>query len=348
MRNGKNKGDRRYGRGIHSEKGFNKVYDLLKVNFTETKGQSHFSEKGKSVVLEALKKGIAKREEDGAVYVQLDVDEKNPMKRKKYILRSNQTASYITQDLGAAVERFKEYKFEKMIYVVDFRQSDHFDNLFKILKMLGYPFTDRCYHLAFGTINFGKEIMATRTGKIILLEEVLQKTIKKADEEIKKRKTKGDSEKVGVGAIKYVVLKNEPIKDVNFSWDLLNFEGNTGPYSQYAYARASSILRKADKQHLIKKITIIPELTSYEISLVTTISRFPEEVINAEKLMNPGIIANYAYSLAKSFNDFYHNCPVLTAENEKIKVFRLKLIDSFRTTLKNALHLLGIDVMDEM
>jgi len=182
-----------------------------------------------------------------------------------------------------------------------------------------------------------------------LLEEVLQKTIKKAGDEIKKRKTKGDPEKVGVGAIKYLVLKNEPIKDVNFSWEqALSFEGNTGPYLQYAYARASAIIRKSEKQPINKRNINIPELSSYEISLITTISKFPEEIINAEKFMNPGIIANYAYSLAKSFNEFYHNCPVLNTENKDIEIFRLKLVDSFRTTLKNALHLLGIKVMDEM
>ena len=192
----------------YSGKSFNKIYDILKVNFTETIGQSHFSEKGKLIVLEAIKKGIAKKEIDEAVYVEFEEIGKNDKKKKKYILRSNQTASYITQDLGAAVERYKKYKFDKMIYVVDFRQSDHFYSLFKILKMLNYDFVDKCHHLKFGTVRFGNEIFATRAGKIILLEDVLKKTIEKAKQEIKERKTKGDSEKVGVGAVKYAFLKN--------------------------------------------------------------------------------------------------------------------------------------------
>ncbi len=333
----------------YSEKGFNKVYELLKVNFSETIGQSYFSEKGKEIVLEAVKKGIAKREQDGAIYIEFEEPGRKHEKKRKYILRRNQTASYITQDLGAAVERFKKYKFKKMIYVVDFRQADHFYTLFKILKMLDYNFSDTCYHLKFGTINFGKEIMATRTGKIIQLEEVLQKTIEKANEEIIKRKTKGDPEKIGVGAIKYIVLKNEPIKDVNFTWEqALSFEGNTGPYLQYAYARASSIIKKSKKQDLNKGKIKIPELNNFEFALLSQISKFSEEIENAGRLMNPAILANYSYELAKSFNEFYHKCPVINSENKDIEIFRLKLVDSFRTTLKNALHLLGIEVMEEM
>lgn len=334
----------------YSGKSFNKIYEILKVNFTETIGQSHFSEKGKSIVLEAIKKGIAKKEIDGAVYVEFEEIGRNNKKKKKYILRSNQTASYITQDLGAAVERYKRYRFDKMIYVVDFRQSDHFYSLFKILKMLNYDFVDKCCHLKFGTVRFGNEIFATRVGKIILLEDVLKKTIEKAEQEIKERKTKGDSEKVGVGAVKYAFLKNEPIKEVNFSWEILNFEGNTGPYLQYSYARASSIIikskKKKEKSSKLKIFkTKIPELTSHEAKLINEISKFPERVEIAGKTLNPSIIANYSFELSKIFNEFYHSCKVIGDENEK---FRLRLVESFRTTLKNALHLLGIEVMEEM
>ncbi len=320
-----------------SEKGFDKVYDLLKVNFTETTGQSFFSERGKELIMNAIKQGHAKAELDGAVYV--DSNEK-----KKYILRSNQTASYITQDIGAADKRFEKYNFHKMIYVTDFRQREHFSHLFNILKIFDFPWHNRLIHLPFGTVKFGKEIMASRTGKIILLEDVLQKTIEKADKEIKKRKTKGDPEKVGTGAIKYIVLKNEPIKDVHFSWDAaLNFEGNTGPYLQYSYARASSIIRKA--KNFNKGKIKINKLCSEEINLVNKISKFPEVVEQAGDKLNPALLANYAFQLAQIFNEFYHSCPVIKSKEES---FRLNLVDSFRTTLHNALHLLGIEVMQEM
>jgi len=329
-----------------SGKGFDKVYDLLNVNFHETTGQSKFSEKGKEIVTNALKKGIAKRENDNAVYVQID---KNNPESKKYILRSNGTASYITQDLGAAVERYKKYKFDKMIYVTDFRQADHFSALFSILKNLDFDFSEKMKHHGFGTVKFGNEIIASRTGNIILLEDVLNKTIEKAEQEIKSRKTKGDPTKVGVGAIKYIILKNEPVKDVQFSWETaLSFEGNTGPYQQYSYARASSIIKKAKNFNKSKIDLKKYSLTKEEISLIKKISDFPEVVISAGDKMNPALIANYSHELCQIFNEFYHNCPVINKDNVEQEAFRLRLVDSFRITLQNALHLLGIETMEEM
>ena len=320
----------------HSGKGFDKVYDMLKIDFTETIGQSQFEKKGKQLVINALEKGIAHRD-GGAVYVELNG-------QKKYILRGDETASYITYDLGAAVERFKKYNFEKMIYVTDFRQKQHFKDLFLTLKLMKYEFTDNLIHLPFGTVKFGKEIMATRKGDIILLEHVLNKTIEKAKQEIKKRRTKGDETKVGVGAIKYLILKNEPSRDVQFSWEqALSFEGNTGPYLQYSYARASSIIRKA--KNFNKTQSKKSKLTQQEIELIKLISQFPQIVQDAGKQMNPALIANYSHNLAKAFNEFYHSCKVL---GDKSEGFRLNLVNAFRTTLHNALHLLGIEVMEEM
>ena len=320
-----------------SEKGFNKVYDLLKISFTETTGQSYFSDKGKDIITQALLKQKVKSEIDGALYVDLDG-------QKKYVLRSNKTAFYITQDIGAAVSRFEKYKFDKMIYITDFRQEGHFGHLFSILKLFGYKFHNKLNHLPFGTIRFGKEIMATRTGKIIQLEELLQKTIKKAEQNIRKRKTKGDAEKVGVGAIKYIVLKNEPIRDVNFSWEAaLSFEGNTGPYLQYSYARANSVLKKSRKKKNSKPA--IPEINEQEHLLLLKISKFPEVVEKVAERMNPAIMANYSYELAKLFNEFYQGNRIIGDEKEE---FRLGLIDSFRKVLEKSLHLLGVEVMEEM
>jgi arginyl-tRNA synthetase len=321
----------------YSGKGFNKVYDLLNINFNENVGQSEFSKKGKEIVISAIEKGFAKSDSSGAVYVE-------NKGIKKYILRSNKTASYITYDLGAAVERFNKYKFDKMIYVTDFRQSEHFKQLFSILDLFGYEFSFKMSHLGFGTVKFGNEIVKTREGNIILLEDVLKRIIEKAEEEISKRKTKGDSEKVGVGAIKYIILKNEPMRDVQFSWEsALSFEGNTGPYLQYSYARASSIIQKAGNFN--KNKFNLDNFAKSEIKLVKKISDFPEIVKNAGERLNPSLIANYSFELCKIFNEFYVSCPVLKSDNES---FRLRLIDSFRTCLKNALYLLGIEVMNEM
>jgi len=172
-----------------SSKGFEKVYDILKVNFNDSKGQSNYELKGKEIVNEALKKGIAKRENDGAVYIEFKEENKKEL-TKKYILRSNGTASYITYDIGAAYEHFKKYNFDKKIYVTDLRQIDHFKSLFKILEILGYDFYKKLEHVPFGTIKFENEILATREGNIILLEDVLKKTIEKAKIEIEKIKAK--------------------------------------------------------------------------------------------------------------------------------------------------------------
>jgi arginyl-tRNA synthetase len=319
-----------------SGKGFNRIYEMLNINFNETVGQSKFSKKGKELVVSAIEKNIAKSENDGAIYIESNGN-------KKYILRSNKTASYITYDLGAAFERYKKYKFDKMIYVTDFRQTDHFIHLFNILKLFGFEWYDKLIHLGFGTVKFGNEIMATREGNIILLEDVLNKTIEKAKGEIKKRKTKGNAEKVGVGAIKYIILKNEPARDVQFSWEsALSFEGNTGPYLQYSYARASSIIKKAGK---FNKSNINIEFCKQENELIKKISDFPEIVEHAGKQLNPSLVVSYSFELSQIFNEFYHDCPVI---GDKKEAFRLKLVNSFRTTLKNALYLLGIEVMDEM
>ncbi len=326
-----------------SGKGFDRVYKMLNVEFNEVTGQSKFSEAGKEIVMNAAKKGIAKTDrETGAIYIEFD---KLP---KKFILRSNGTASYITQDIAAAVERNKKYKFEKMIYVTDYRQMMHFQQLFEIIKKFGYDFSDKCYHVPFGTVNFGNEIIASRAGKIVLLEDVLKKTVEKAKEEIKKRETKGDEEKIGVGAVKYIIIKNEPQKDVEFSWDqALSFEGNTGPYLQYSYARASSIINKAKK--IARKIKIPKNLNEKEKELIKKILDFPKIVKEAAEKLNPSLIANYSFELSQAFNGFYTSCKVINPEEGKeTEVFRLKLVDAFRTVLKNSLYLLGIEVMEEM
>ncbi len=325
-----------------SGKGFDRVYDILKINFNETTGQSKFGEIGKEIIINAEKKGLVKTDETGAKYVEF-ASEKFP---KKYILRSNGTASYMTQDIGSAVERNKKYKFDEMVYVTDYRQTLHFGQLFEIIKIFGFDFSTKCKHVPFGTVNFGKEILATRAGKVILLEDVLKKTIEKAKEEITKRKTKGDPEKVAVAAIKYIILRNEPIKDVEFSWDAaLNFEGDSGPYLQYSYARASSILKKAKISKSKKKLVIPEKLELSEVSLVKKIEDFPKIAQIVIEKLNPQILANYSFQLAQTFSEFYTQCKVIGSPEE---AFRLELVGAFRITLKNALNLLGIEVMEEM
>jgi len=214
-------------------------------------------------------------------------------------------------------------------------------------------FADKLIHLPFGTVKFGNEIIASRTGNIILLEDVLNKTIEKAKQEIFKRKTKGDATKVGVGAIKYIILKNEPIKDVQFSWETaLSFEGNTCPYLQYSYARASSIIKKAKNKNFDKSDWNVESklqrpLVKEETALVKKISDFPEIVVNAGNKMNPALIANYSFELAQIFNEFYHNCPILQADGKTMEA-RLALALSVKHALKTCLNLLGIEAPEKM
>lgn len=318
--------------------GFNRVYDLLNVKFDEVTGQSNFSDEGKALVLKALEKGIAKKEKDSeAVFIEFqDLP-------KRYVLRSNGTASYITQDMGAAFSRFKKYKFQEMIYVTDYRQQLHFQQLFKILGLLGYQFNKNCKHVPFGTLNFGNEIVATREGKVILLEDVLNKATIRAKEEIERRNTTGDASKIALSAIKYLILRSEPIKDISFTWDsVLSFEGNTGPYLLYGYARARSILSKAKYKPKKFKINNINELDK---QLVVEMSKFPSIVEESFKHLSPNLIANYSFQLSQKFNEFYHSNKVIGSDEEQ---FRLSLVDAFSIVLKNSLSLLGINVLEKM
>jgi len=334
----------------YSGKGFNKIYSILKVDFHETTGQSQYADKGKEIVLNAAKKQLANVDhKTGAVYIDFEeLNKKNPdIKKlsKKYILRSNGTASYITQDIGSAIHRNEKYNFDEMIYVTDFRQNLHFEQLFEILKILGYDFYKKCKHVGFGTVKFQGEIMATRKGDVILLEDVLNKTIEKSKQEIKKRKTKGDPVKVGVGAAKYTILRNEPIKEVDFSWETaLNFEGETGPYLQYSYARACSIIKKSENKTKIKQ-NKNPTPNEKEIKLIKKIKEFPDIVKRSAINLNPSLLTNYSFQLAQAFNEFYHDSKVIGAPEQD---FRLKIVKAFKQTLHNSLYLLGIDTMQEM
>jgi arginyl-tRNA synthetase len=316
--------------------GFNRVYKKLDVSFDEITGQSYFTAKGKEVVSEGIEKGIFKKEETGAAYAEFG-------DQKKFVLRSNGTAFYMTQDIGAAVERSNKYKFDKMIYVTDYRQNLHFSQLFEILGRLGYSFSKDCSHIGFGTINFGEGIMATREGKVILLEEVIDKITDKVKEQSKLRNSNVDPLAISIAALKYAILRIEPGRDVEFSWErALEFEGNTGPYLLYSYARASSILRKVEKKK--QKLEIF-ELSPQETALLTKLQNFPDIVKSAYTQLAPNLIANYAYELAQTFNEFYHAHPVIGSREE---AFRLKLIEAFRNVLKTSLNLLGINELEEM
>ncbi|MEM3074708.1 MAG: arginine--tRNA ligase [Candidatus Pacearchaeota archaeon] len=266
------------------------------------------------------------------------------MKSPVFVLtRSNGTGLYGLRDIAYTIEKLK---FGRNIIVLGEDQKLYFEQISEAIKLLGYN-PPEVVHYSFVLIQNDNSKttrkMSTRRGELVLLEEFFEEAVKKADIEIKKRETKGDSKKVAIAAIKYAMLKNDLNKNIIFSWDTsLNFEGDSGPYLQYSYARASSILRKFDSKDTKYKI---PNLAISEIKLIKKISEFPEIVKVAGRRLNPSLIANYSFQLAKSFNEFYHENKVINSKEEN---FRIKIVEAFRNTLRNSLYLLGIEVMEEM
>ncbi len=336
-----------------SLKAFDRVYSLLDVKFDEFSGQSHFSDLGKEEVRKALALGVARRDDSGAVIVDFSKFKKSEDEKclpEKVILRNDGTAIYSTQDLGSAVSRYNKFHFDKMLYVVANEQELYFKQVFKTLDLMGYSWAKDCFHVSFGMINLEEGRMSTREGVIVFLEEVLNKAVSKARAIIEERnpelKSKDDVAKiVGIGALKYMVLGVDYRKNIEFSWDrALSFDGDSGPYIQYGYARASSILRKAG---------VVPEKfnpghfdDASEFSLVKKLALFPEMVEDAARKYSPNIVANYASELTSLFNQFYNKVHVLDS-GEKLES-KLFLVDSYRVVVKNALSLLGMGVVEEM
>jgi arginyl-tRNA synthetase len=266
------------------------------------------------------------------------------------IKKSDGTTLYATRDITAVIDRYKKYKFAKMIYEVGQEQKLHFQQVFKILELLGYSWVKDCVHVSHGLYldEDGKKF-ATRKGKTLFMEDILSETIDLAKQEIKKREALSSKEleerarKIALAAIFYGDLKNYRENDLVFNIEkFLSFEGNTGPYLLYTYARARSILRKANYKP--KKYSL-STLNDKEKELIAKLALFPEVIISAFNNFAPNIIANYAYELSQIFNEFYHSYPVISSDNEQ---FRLSLVSAFSQVLKNALSLLGISVIERM
>lgn len=343
---------------------FQRVYDLLDVNFDEITGQSFFSEKGKDIVKKALEQGIAsytetdiKKDDEenlemeegnngGGVVVNFD-DSKLP---PKIVLRKDGTAIYSTQDLGAAVDRFNNHGFDKMLYVVATEQGLYFQQLFKIIDMMGYEWSEKCHHLGFGLINLEEGKMSTREGKVVLLEDVLGKSIKLAEKKVEDRDMpyeikKDVARQIGIGSVKYMVLQVDPVRSITFSWEkALDFNGNSAPYIQYAYARASRILEKCSIEGCYTFDSQDLKLPQ-EIELVSRISDFQDVVQKATEGLKPNLVANYMYSLAKDFTAFYSAVKIRDSDEEKS---RLALVEATRITMRNASNLLGIELPERM
>jgi len=339
--------------------GFNEMYDLLDIRFDRYYFNSQAEHPGKEVVNELLEKGIAEDERpEGPVIVK--IDEKLNLTNEKYrvlvVLRSDNTALYATEDLALAKMKFEDYPdLERSLYVVDVRQSLHFQQVFKTLELAGYPWAGRCQHIPYELVSLpGNVVMASREGTVVLLEDLIREATRRAlalveekNPELSAAQKSAIARATGIGAIKYPMLARENTKIVTFDWEAaLDFNGQAAPYIQYAYVRANSIIRKAGGQ-VPEENDFNYEMSGAEIQLVDWISRLPKEVQRSAAEYKPLYLATLAYELARSFSDFYTECPVLQAQ-EPVRSGRLRLVSAARQAIANALALMGITAPEAM
>ncbi len=335
-----------------SIEGFNIAYEPLDIRFDKYYWQSELDEPGKTVVEELIDRGLADDERpEGSVVVR--IDDLLGLEKEKYrvmvVLRSDNTALYATWDLALAIKKFEDYDLSRSIYVVDVRQSQHLQQVFKTLEIMGKPWADRLYHLPYEIVNLpGNVTMKSREGTVVLLEDLLREAVKRAWEvgqeknpDLDKAVRREVAEAVAYGALKFPMLARDNTRLATFDWEVaLDFNGQAAPYIQYAHVRANSIL---DKGGGIPRESHTPEheLHVSEIELIDLLSRIPGEVLRAAEEYKTLHITNAAYELARAFSDFYNRCPVLS-EEPQVREFRLRLVAAARQGLKNMLGLLGI------
>lgn len=338
---------------------FKEMYKILDIHFDRWYSNSEMEQPGKEVVQQLIEEHIAddERPEDGPVIVR--IDEKLGLQKEKYrvlvVLRSDSTALYATEDLALAIRKFGDYALESSIYIVDVRQSLHFQQVFKTLELAGYPWADRNLHIPYEVVNLpGNVVMASRDGTIVLLELLIEEALQRAKQTVEEKNPSLSedqkevvAEAVGLGALKYPMLARDNAKIVTFDWQTaLDFNGQAAPYIQYAHVRANSILRRLEEP-LPGSTAIEHELHASEIQLIDTIARFPSDVQRAAAEYKTLHITNLAFDLARNFNDFYKECPVLKAE-PGVREYRLRLVAAARQTMANALNLLSIQAPEVM
>lgn len=331
--------------------GFNQTYKRLGVDFDQVQYESNTYILGKDLIQEGLDKGVLYKKEDGSVWCDLTDEGLD----QKLLLRSDGTSVYMTQDLGTAVERFKENNIQKLIYTVGNEQDYHFQVLFKILKKLGYEWADQLFHLSYGMVELPNGKMKSREGTVVDADELMQDMFdiaKSKSEELGKLENFSEEEKnhnyesIGIGALKYFMLKVDPKKKMLFNpEESIDFNGNTGPFIQYTFARIQSLLTKAN---FTMKETESIELSQSEKELIMQLANYKTVVAKAAESLSPALVANYLYDLVKSYNSFYQNNPILIQEDENIKQYRLNLSDLTAKTIKKSLKLLGIETVNRM
>lgn len=326
---------------------YQKTYDLLGITFDSYVGEAFFSDKMPAVVEELREKGLLELD-DGASVVRLDEEGMPPC----LILKRDGSTLYPARDIAAAIWRKKTYDFEKCIYVTSAGQSLHFAQWFRVVRKMGYDWADGLVHVPYGTMSVGGEKLASRTGNVVLLEDLLSEAIRKCEQVIAEKhpdlpNREETAKAVGVGAVVFNALSNSRIKDSDFNWeDALSFEGNAGPYVQYTYARTSSILRKNGGLPPASPVGYAP--CAEETALAKKLSEFPEAVDRAIEAYEPSVISRYLLAVCALFNQFYHNCRILGADAEDARDFRVRLSAATRTVIGNGLDLLGIRRTEEI
>lgn len=335
--------------------GFNKTYADLGISFDRIYYESQTYLLGKALVQKGLEMGVFERHEDGSVWCDLTADGLD----QKLLLRSDGTSVYMTQDLGTAERRFEEYSLDELIYVVGNEQNYHFQVLKLILKKLGFDWSDNIYHLSYGMVELPEGKMKSREGTVVDADDLLEKmynTAKETSLELGKLDDMSEAEQdelfrmLSLGALKYFIIKVDPRKTMLFDpKESIDFNGNTGPFIQYTHARIKSILRKAQAQGIDwTSVSENVELNPKEVRIIKILNSFPNKIAEAGEAHSPAIVANYAYELAKEFNQYYHDTPILREENKAVLAFRLQLIELIARVLTKAMDILGIKLPERM
>ena len=334
--------------------GFDQTYKNLGISFDRTYYESQTYLFGKALVQKGLDMGIFVREADGSVWCDLTADGLD----RKLLLRGDGTSVYMTQDLGTAEQRFEEYKLDEHIYVVGNEQNYHFQVLKLILEKLGFPWAKNIYHLSYGMVELPEGKMKSREGTVVDADDLMENmynTAKATSLELGRIEDMDESEQdhlfrmLSLGAMKYFILKVDPRKTMLFDpKEYIDFNGNTGPFIQYSHARICSVLRKAEAQGM--QPALLPEAlpSAKEIRLIKLMETYPAKVAEAGAAYSPALIANYAYELAKEFNQYYHDTPILKEENTALLRFRLELISAIAKVLVKAMDILGIELPQRM
>ncbi len=336
--------------------GFDETYKRMGVAFDKTYHESETYKLGKEIVLNGLEKGILFTKDDGSVWADLTevgLDE-------KLLLRADGTSVYMTQDIGTAIQRFEQFAIDKMIYVVGNEQNYHFQVLGIILDMLGYSWSEQLHHLSYGMVELPEGKMKSREGKVVDADDLMDEMIATATvmseelgklDDYKKEKKAEIIRMIGLGALKYFILKVDPKKTMTFNpKESVDFNGNTGPFIQYTYARIQSVKRKANEKGLqvLPAINENVKLNTKELQLVKMIHQLPEVLHEAAENLTPAMLANYSYDLAKEYNQFYHDNPIVAESDVHVRNLRYHLSDLVGRCLEYSMGLLGIEMPERM